>query len=154
MRHGRIECSGEAEGLALTRQTVCDAANRGQKAHVEHAIGFVEYQDFRRAQLDQVSTEKILQTSRSRDHEIRCAQRRNLLALRCAADGESRSPQLLAAQLLILLLNLNGQFPCWHKHQRLNAGTAAVQEPFGYGNQEGKRLAGSSLCGCQQISSA
>jgi len=49
--------------------------------------------------------------------------------------------------LLELLLDLYGEFPSGDQYQGLNASAAALKQSFCDGNQEGKRLSGSSLRG-------
>src|ERR1035437_3450188 len=69
----RFERGGVAEGLANGRQRGCDAGDGRLEAHVEHAIYFVEHQDFYAVETDELALEIVLQAPGSGDDEARAA---------------------------------------------------------------------------------
>ena len=87
-----------------------DATKCGQKAHIQHAVGFVEDQNFHLPQVDQVTGDEILQASGGGNDETRAgAHRCNLRFFRKAADNQSRLRQVTAAEFLVLSIDLHGQ---------------------------------------------
>src|ERR1035437_1772112 len=69
----RFERGGVAQGLADGRQRGCDAGDGRLEAHVEHAIYFVEHQDFYAVETDELALEIVLQAPGSGDDEARAA---------------------------------------------------------------------------------
>ena len=77
--------------MPALRQDRQDAPDGGQKAHVKHAVGFVEHEDFDFAQVDQLAGDEILQASGSCNHQAGAgAHRLNLRLLGDAADDQRR----------------------------------------------------------------
>ena len=71
-----FESGGEEHRLASRRGLAQNAFDGGQKAHVEHAVGFVENDDANGFERDQFAVEKIAEPSRRRDHDLRAAAQR------------------------------------------------------------------------------
>ena len=63
----------EEERLALGRQVLQDAADVGQEAHVEHAVGLVEDEDLEPLELRVGEPEVVEQTARRRDEDVHAA---------------------------------------------------------------------------------
>ncbi len=53
----------EEERLPFGRQLLEDAANVGQKAHIAHAIGFIQHQHFDMREVDMPVAEQIEQSA-------------------------------------------------------------------------------------------
>jgi len=56
-----------------TRTGLHDARNRGQEAHVEHPVGFVENQQVDRVQPHQAALDKVRQATRRGDNHLHAA---------------------------------------------------------------------------------
>ena len=68
-RHLYRECRRKQQRLTIARERGQDAAQRWQKAHIEHPIGFVQCQDFHTRQIDRALLHVIDQASgRGHDH--------------------------------------------------------------------------------------
>ena len=71
LAHGLlVERRREQQRLALGRRLAHNAADGGQKAHVEHAVGLVEYQHFDLAQVAGTLLDQIDQTARRCDQDV------------------------------------------------------------------------------------
>ena len=69
----------EHQRLALGRQRREDAADVGQEAHVEHAVGLVEHQDLEAGEIDVAEAHVVEQAARRRDHDLGPGAQRPLL---------------------------------------------------------------------------
>src|SRR5450631_4271793 len=68
-RHGR----GEEQGLACERDQLADALDVGDEAHVEHAVGFVDDQQFDTGEQQAAALGMIEQASGGRDQHVDAA---------------------------------------------------------------------------------
>ena len=67
-----------ASGMVAEKNTVCRCCRQfgdhapqvGQEAHVEHAVGFVQHEDFDGAQVDEALVHQIEQPARRGDQDI------------------------------------------------------------------------------------
>ena len=66
----RRHCRGKEEGLAAAGKLPDDAANGGEKSHVEHAVGLVENEHFRPAKVDVALLHQIDETSGRGDEHV------------------------------------------------------------------------------------
>ena len=115
---GLLERGREAQRLTGLWQYGENAADRGQKSHVEHAIGFVEDENFDVTQVGELAVGEILQASGSGDDQRRSgAQALDLRLLRDAADDQRGFGHVFRAQLLVLFVDLHGQFARWQQDQ-------------------------------------
>ncbi len=110
--HGSFDGGAEKERLPAGRHGRHDALDGGQEAHVEHPVGFIQYQDARAAQVHQVAAEKIEHAAGSGDDHLRAfANGLQLRILAEAADHDGRADAGTGGQLRKHLLDLDGQFP-------------------------------------------
>src|ERR1700730_16503329 len=65
MDDGGFQRCREAHGLAFFRKDRGDAADGWEKAHVEHAVGFVENQDAEILEIEEAAIEEVLETAGS-----------------------------------------------------------------------------------------
>ena len=71
LTHGLlVEGRREQQRLTLGRCLAHNAANSGQKAHVEHAVGLVEHQDLNLVQVAGTLLDQIDQTARRCDQDV------------------------------------------------------------------------------------
>ena len=71
LAHGLlVERRREQQRLALGRRLAHNAADGGQKAHVEHAVGLVEHQDLNLVQVAGTLLDQIDQTARRGDQNV------------------------------------------------------------------------------------
>ena len=71
LTHGLlVERRREQQRLALGRRLAHNAADGGQKAHVEHAVGLVEHQDLDLVQVASALLDQIDQTARRGNQDI------------------------------------------------------------------------------------
>ncbi len=104
--------------MPALRQDREDAADGGQKAHVEHAVGFVEHEDFDIAQVNQLASDEILQAAGSCDHQAGAgAHGLNLCFFRDAADDQRSFGELLAAQFFVFFVDLDRQLARGQQNQ-------------------------------------
>ena len=66
----------ETQRLPLPGKHRQNAPDGRQKAHIQHAVGFVEHQDFHVTQVGQSSIDEVLQPSRSRNDQSASPSRR------------------------------------------------------------------------------
>ena len=86
-RHGR----GEQQRLPLRRKLGDDLADVVDEAHVEHAVGFVEHEEFDVAEAKRVALHEVEQPARRGDEDVDAVeQRAHLAAHRHAADRQRR----------------------------------------------------------------
>jgi len=63
LAHVGVQRGGVAHGLAGAGKRADDAADGGQKAHVQHAVDFVEHQHLDRADGDGAAAEEVFETA-------------------------------------------------------------------------------------------
>ena len=147
--HRTFEGSRVAECLVHRRDGRHDAANGRLEAHVEHAIDFVQHQDFDLVELDQPASEKIFQTAGSGHDEARTATDRVQLRTLGHATDDQRGGK--ADQLRACLLYLHREFARGQQDQcARNLGLCFLQL-LDDGNEEAERLAGTGLCSGQYV---
>ena len=127
VRDRRFERRRKAHRLAIFGQDRRDSANRGKKSHVQHAVGFIEHQDLQAAEADQAAIEKIFEAARSGHDQTRsAAQRGQLVSFRQAAYDQGRGRQFRAAQGVVLIDHLHGQFARRNQHQGGDSGFSGI----------------------------
>src|SRR4029077_2281078 len=110
---------GVTQGLPALRQNLQDAPDGWEKTHIQHTVGFVEYEYFHVTQVREFAGDEILQASRSSDYKFAAgAKTMDLRLLRHAADHQRRFRHFLVAQLFVLLVNLHGQFTGGQEDER------------------------------------
>ena len=127
-----------------------NAAQRGQEAHVEHAVRFVQHQRLDLAEVNQPALEVVFQPSRSRDdHACASADGFDLRPLGHSADHQRRLRQLAVTQLVVNVLDLHRQFARRDENQGPYAGYVFRSQLLHDGKQERQSFAGACL-GCRQ----
>ena len=141
------------QGLPFFGQGPNDAAHVVDKAHIEHAVGLVEDQDFDLVELDVALAHQIEQAARGRDQDIGFfAQRTNLRAGRHPAQNHRPLERQIAAVGAKTLLDLQRQLARRRQHQGANLPPAlALAEQLQNRQRERRGLARPRLCGGQEI---
>ncbi len=120
------------------------------EAHVEHAVGLVEHEEFDLVELEAVALHEVEQAAGGRDHDFDALHdRADLAAHRHAADRQRRGQPHVAAIGIEAVEDLSGQFAGRAQHQdaaglRLRS-NAVFQNAMQDGKREGCGLAGAGL---------
>ena len=101
------------------RQRAEDALDRGHEAHVEHAVGFVEDEDFDARQIDGAALHVIDEAARRGDDDVDAATQRVHLRTHAdaAEDGGAEDAQVLAVRAHAFV-HLCGEFARRREDQR------------------------------------
>ncbi len=147
------EGGGEEQVLTLFRQQSQDAADIADKAHVEHAVRFVQHQDLDFVELDGVLVVKVHQTARAgHQHVQTTASRHHLRVDAHAAKYHVAADRQVLAVVAHALAHLGGQFAGRGQHQGTDAirGDLALALGQALQHRQGKTcgLAGPGL-GCR-----
>ena len=136
---------GEQQSLAFSRQAAHNFFDIINKAHIQHFVGLVQYQEFDMVQTDSAAVDMVNQASRSADNNLHIvAQRTNLAFNRLAAVNRQRTHAAGAADFANLFRNLNSQLTGRSHNQRLDM--LEVGNCLHQRNTEGSGLAGTGLC--------
>src|SRR6266508_2869684 len=92
--HLRWESRGEKHGLSLNRHSLDDPFDVGKKAHVEHAVGFVEHQNFDALHFCLTLLHEVQQTTWACDEDFHAVFQCLDLAARCDASVDGCAPHL------------------------------------------------------------
>src|SRR5690625_1528855 len=113
------KCGGKKQGLPLPGQAPDDVAQGRQKAHVQHAVGLVQNEDFYGAQIQRAALGVVNQPARGGNNDIQPAPERLQLAVHAdtAKNGVTAQRQLLAAGAQAVV-HLGGQFAGGRQNQR------------------------------------
>ncbi len=150
--HRLLQRGRKTQRLPLLRKHRKNAADRRKKAHIQHAVGFVEHQYFNVAQVGELAGHQILQASGRGNHQTRAgAKTLNLRFLGDAADDQSGFRHGLGAQLLVLLVNLHREFARWQENQSGSAASWFVLQSFDQRNQKCQGLSGARLGGADDV---
>ncbi len=151
----------EQQVLALGRQLGQDLLDVMDEAHVEHAVGFVEDEDFHVRQVDGLLVGQIEQATGAGDQHVEALG--DGLDLRVHADAaeDHRAFQRQVAGVdLEAVVNLGGEFAgrCQYQHARLLRAVAMFtirvttrKQQFEYRQGETACLAGTGLGGDHQV---
>ena len=132
--------------MAFARTFFHEPAHVGQKAHVQHPVGFVEHEKFHLVQLQRALFEMIEQTSGRGDHDVRAgAQFVGLPAVADAAinhgDFQIREARVIAHGRL----DLRREFARRFQDERARAGGIVLAEFGKNGQAERGGFAGAGL---------
>ena len=106
-RHGRRE----EQCLPRERHQLADALDVGDEAHVEHAVGFVDDEQFAAGEQQLAALGMVEQAAGRRDQHIDAAQQLGVLVVeRDAADDQRDVEFVVLAVLLETLGDLRGEF--------------------------------------------
>src|SRR5947207_10898293 len=115
---GLLQGCGEAQSLEAYWQDFQNPFDGRQESHVQHAVSFVEHQHFDMPKIGQPAAKKVLQSSGSSNYQSRAgAKSLDLRLLGYAADHQRRFRRSLAAELLVLLMDLHRKFACRQQNQ-------------------------------------
>ena len=141
--------------LSRERNHLADALDVRNEAHVEHAVGFVDHQQFDAGEQQSAALGVVEQPARGCDQHVDAAgQLGVLVAERNPADQE-RDIELLAGAVFVeLFLDLGGEFA--RRFQDEGAGHpgagAALFQHGQHGKDEGSGLAGAGLGDAENVS--
>jgi hypothetical protein len=151
----RRERGREQQRLPLARQRRDDALERRQKAHVEHAIGFVQHQRVDAGEVDRALLHVVDQPARSGDHHVHAAaQRVDLRAHADAAEDGGGAHAHVLGVAADVVVDLRGQFAGGREYQHARTARlrlALAEQAVQHGQGEGGGLAGAGLGGGEQV---
>ena len=152
-KHAVVERGGEQQRLAVGGDLRDDLAHLRHEAHVQHAVGLVEYEDLHIAEVAGALVDEVDQAAGSRDEQVGAMAQRVDLRLVADAAYHGRATVLGARgdsvrDILDLVCELarGGH----DEHERAAAMTR-VAEPVHGRQQEGGRLARAGLGGGEQV---
>ena len=151
-RHGRRE----EQGLTREGEELADALDVGNEAHVEHAVGLVDDENFDAVEEQLAALEMVEQAARRGDHHIGAAiELAVLLVVGHAADQKRHGELVVLAENLEMLGDLCGKLARRLQDQRArHAGSRpASLEPRQHRQHEGCRLAGAGLGNAEHVAS-
>ena len=156
-----IQGRGEQQGLTVVARIAHDAADGGQKAHVEHAVGLVEDEHLHLVERAGALVDEVLQATGGSDEDVAAAL--EFVALRVVAHaahhGDARVPGSTGDRSTDLL-DLLGELARGRddEHERALGGNAAASARAGHvrqvvhgGKEEGGRLTRARLSGGENI---
>ena len=150
-RHRR----GEEQRLPRERDHLADALDVRDEAHVQHAIGFVDHQQFDAGEQQPAAFGVVEQPAGGCDQDVDAARQLGVLvAERDAADQECDVEFLADAVFIELFLDLGGEFA--GRLQDQGAGhsgpRAALFQQGEHRKDEGSGLAGAGLGDAENVS--
>ena len=155
----RLDLVGEGRGkqqvLALLGQQREDLLDVADEAHVQHAVGFVQHQDFDVRQVHRLLAHMVQQASRCGHQDVHAAVQ--LADLRIDADAAEHHHGLerqVFAVLAHAFFHLRGELARGHQHQRADVRLAlgrGGREALQDGQREAGGLAGAGLGAGQQV---
>jgi DNA helicase II / ATP-dependent DNA helicase PcrA len=141
----RRDGGGEEARLALFGATLKDAADVGQKAHVQHAIRFIQHEVLYLVETDGAAVQIINETSGRGDEDIDTTlEHGGLFAVADPAENHPSTEIREAAEVAKGSLHLGGQFAGGFQHEDARTGGVLIQ--LGKDGQgKGSRLASAGL---------
>ena len=138
LRHRR----GEEERLPFRRQMPEHAADVGEEAHVQHAVGFIEDEDLEPLELRVAVLEVIEQTSGRGDDDVDAAAEGVLLRPHAdAAVDRGAGQRRVHGQLAQMLVDLRRQLARRREDQRARRAALLADQPVENRQQERRGLA-------------
>ena len=98
-----------------------DATNGGLEAHVEHAVDFVEHQDFDAAEVDQLAVEVVFEAARRGDDKPRAATDGFELRTFGEAAADQRRGAFGVGEVAIVFKDLHGELARGQKNEGRSA---------------------------------
>ena len=139
-----VERRREQHRLAVGRGAVEEPAHRGEKAHVRHAVGFVDDDEVDVAEVHVALGDQVLEPTRAGDDDPGAFVQG--LALSAVADAPVDGDDLIAPtfdERGQLLLHLRCELTRGNEHQGTRPARPSGLQAMGKGEPEGDRLAGS-----------
>ena len=149
-RHRR----GEEQRLPRERHQLADAFDVGDEAHVEHAVGFVDHQQFDAGEQQPAAFGVVEQAAGGCDQDVDAARQFGVLvAERDAADQERDVEFLADAVFVEILLHLGGEFAGRFEDQGAGHSCpgAALFQHGEHRQDEGRGLAGAGLGDAENV---
>ena len=113
---------GEEEDLAVGSRLVQQAAHRGEEPHVRHAVRLVEHDGGDVIEPDVAPLDEILESTRAGHHDVDpLVQGPHLVAVPRAAEDGHDPLAVMAQEVAQDVVDLRGQLPGRHQHQRPRA---------------------------------
>ena len=136
---------GEQQSLAFNRQAAHNLFDIINKAHIQHFVSLVQYEEFDMVQMNSTAVDMVNQTARSTDNNLHIvAQRTDLAFNRLAAVNRQRTHAAGTADFAYFFRNLNSQLTGRSHNQRLNM--LEVGNCLHQRNTESSGFAGTGLC--------
>ena len=150
--HGRAE----EQVLPILRKERHHLADIVNEAHIEHAVGLVEHEEFQRLQRNRLLVDEVQETARSRHQHVDTANQIALLAdIAHATENASRRNGRKLRILLKAILHLDREFTRRQKNQRTasfrSTELARIQQQLQNGEREGSRLSRTRLGNAKQV---
>ena len=137
-----VERGREQQGLAGFGRHVEQVLDRGQEAHVGHAVGLVDDDDLDLAEVDFTALDEIGETARARDDDVDAATQVLQLQAEPGTAVEGRDPQLArAAEPLELAADLGRELAGGYQHEPARTAGIGTAEASGQRDAERDRLA-------------
>ena len=149
-RHGRRE----EQGLPRERHQLADALDVGDETHVEHAVGFVDHQQFDAGEQQAAALGMVEQAAGRRDQDVDAADQLGVLvAERHAADDQRDVELVVFAVFDELFFDLGGEFARRLEDERARHARAgaALFEHRQHRQNEGGGLAGAGLGDAEHV---
>ena len=140
--------------LARERHQLADALDVGDEAHVEHAVGFVDDQQFDAGEQQAAALGMVEQAAGRRDQHVDAADELGVLIVeRHAADDERDVELVVLAVFLEMLGDLGGQFARRLEDERARhaRARAALLQHGEHRQHEGGGLAGAGLGDAEHV---
>src|ERR1700691_1311841 len=146
----RAERGRVAEGLAIGGQGSSDASDGRLEAHVQHAVNFVENQDFDSAKVDQLAVKVVFEAAWRGNDEARAATDGiELRTFSKAAANECRGAFALR-EMAVVFENLHGEFTRGQEDER-GCAFGGFRHALDERDEKAKSFAGAGLCGCDYV---
>ena len=151
--HRAFDGGGEEQGLPVAGDRFHDALHRGEKTHVQHAVGFVQNQHAHRTEIDEAAAEKIVKPAGSRDQHPRAlADGLQLRALADAANDYGGARAGAGCHRHEHFVDLHGQLARGREDDGAHAGAARLLfEQVKEGQDKRQGFAGAGLRGGNQV---
>ncbi len=153
-RHGR----GEEQRLALPREVAQNPPHVGKEAHVEHAVRFIQYENFNVCQTDQPLSHKVQQASGRRNQDVAAGPDGPDLRLLIHAAENDHLPQAgVAGVVAKAVVNLLRQLTSGTEHEgadsvpRFSPAPGGLTQPLQNGQGKRGRLACARLGAAQHV---
>ena len=149
-RHRR----GEEQRLPRERHQLADAFDVGNEAHVQHAVGFVDDQQFDAGEQQSAALGVVEQPAGGRDQHVDAARQLGVLVAERDAADQKRDVEFLAGAVFVeLLLDLRGEFAGRFEDQgaRHSCPGAALFQHGEHRQDEGSGLAGAGLGDAENV---
>ena len=147
-RHRRAE----EQGLPLGGDMSEDAADVGEKAHIEHSVGFVEHEILERGESGVRRPEVIQQSSGRADDHVDAAPERVFLGSHAdPAEHRGGRDRSVNGKIGSIAEDLRGQLARGRQHEHASGATRAADESVENRQEEGGRFSAPRHGGREQV---